>query len=290
MVRYICTNCTRQTPSLYKVYSTPGSIQLTSCQSCNNDVDLYVEREWLLVAMDCILHRPEAFRHVLYNRAPFCHIITDDGTWNCSGLFQMSIATYALRLSLWYVLESGKDEGQERNMAGNDALQILLRTFIGDFVLITCTILTGMFIIHFSSTGETRKPKDSGSLTGFDSSFIFRICLAIVMPNVFHAITLSVSIWENSSTVCMLGTLFVLSLQRMGVSMVMEERCRNRNIRKVQVNAVVEKEGPNQQLPLVSMYYLPSFPFMLGMMIHLALQYLFFGKLTQIMHWDVSNK
>ncbi|KAL7474797.1 hypothetical protein ACHAW6_000752 [Cyclotella cf. meneghiniana] len=78
MIAYICTNCSRPTSSLYKVYSSPGSIQLTTCQACLHDIDPYIEREWLLVAMDCVLHRPEALRHVMYNREPCSSLASDE--------------------------------------------------------------------------------------------------------------------------------------------------------------------------------------------------------------------
>jgi Arv1-like family len=42
-------------------------IKLTTCQSCGQNVDPYVERDALLVAMDCLLLREQACRHVLCN-------------------------------------------------------------------------------------------------------------------------------------------------------------------------------------------------------------------------------
>ena len=38
-----------------------------TCSQCHKMVDPYIEREWLLVVIDCILLREEAYRHVLYN-------------------------------------------------------------------------------------------------------------------------------------------------------------------------------------------------------------------------------
>ncbi|OEU22739.1 hypothetical protein FRACYDRAFT_232898 [Fragilariopsis cylindrus CCMP1102] len=47
--------------------TTISSIKAMNCDICQRIVDPYTEREWLLVAIDCILLRPEAYRHVLYN-------------------------------------------------------------------------------------------------------------------------------------------------------------------------------------------------------------------------------
>lgn len=45
------------------------------CQNCQRIVDPYIEREWLLVVIDCILLRPEAYRHILYNNKDFSRYI-----------------------------------------------------------------------------------------------------------------------------------------------------------------------------------------------------------------------
>ena len=54
--------------------SQVSSIKAMSCVNCHRPVDPYTERECLLVTIDCILLRPEAYRHVLYN--------TQDLSWS----------------------------------------------------------------------------------------------------------------------------------------------------------------------------------------------------------------
>jgi hypothetical protein len=70
---YVCVFCGTPCAALYrKLTSTTTDVSLSSikamnCDICQRIVDPYTEREWLLVAIDCILLRPEAYRHVLYN-------------------------------------------------------------------------------------------------------------------------------------------------------------------------------------------------------------------------------
>jgi hypothetical protein len=152
--------------------------------------------------------------------------------------------------------------------SGNDKLQhdsdingpvtVVIQMLIGDFVLITSTILTGIMMLR-----KSELVKDEYHL---DSLFISRIYLAISIPNLFHAVTVTVSIWEKSFTTFMLGSLFVLSLQRMGVAIVMEERYSNRSTK----TGRTEKMHQNC---IISSYCLPqSFPFMIGTMICIAFQ------------------
>src|SRR5687768_9164324 len=65
---YYCINCLTPTGSLYRIYNSPTSVKLIQCTKCHDDVDDYIERDWLLVVIDLILLREEAYRHVLCNR------------------------------------------------------------------------------------------------------------------------------------------------------------------------------------------------------------------------------
>ena len=77
--RYTCIHCLQPTPILYRQYSTKYNIKLQQCtststtktsiSSCSKDVDPYIEYELLLVCMDMILFRKNAFRHFLFNRS-----------------------------------------------------------------------------------------------------------------------------------------------------------------------------------------------------------------------------
>ena len=55
--------------SLFVEY-TAGNIKLTRCK-CGSVADKYVEYENILIAIDIILLRKAAYRHVLYNEHQF---------------------------------------------------------------------------------------------------------------------------------------------------------------------------------------------------------------------------
>ena len=259
------------TSTLYKVYSTPGSIQLSTCRSCGHDVDPYIEREWLLVIMDCVLHRPEAFRHVLYNREPFCDFkwsfesctdqqITEkkhDGDDNASSssassqnsnlqhfkkLIRYTAISSLLRIYIWYVINDGKMEaaGEHVNNQGSgdgiakESLTVALEALLGEVILILATILSSVIVAQQVGSrieGNNAKPNKSKAPKmmdrDFSTFFHSRMYLALTLSSFFHIVTIFVLIWEKSLTVCSLGTLFVLSLQRMGIATVLNEQtCR----------------------------------------------------------------
>jgi len=68
-----CVHCGESIEFLYKEYSK-GNIRLTHCIKCNHVADDYIECEFVLVFLDLILHKIQAYRHILFNRAPFCEL------------------------------------------------------------------------------------------------------------------------------------------------------------------------------------------------------------------------
>ena len=81
--RYRCLSCGSPSPDFYRLLSANGqpdaakkntttsrtaNLQLTECQTCGAVVDPYMELEWLLVGLNLILLRQEAYRHVYWNR------------------------------------------------------------------------------------------------------------------------------------------------------------------------------------------------------------------------------
>lgn len=234
-MKYICTNCAKGTPTLVRVFSTPGSIQLSTCKGCGDDVDPYIEREWLLVVMDCVLHRPEAYRDVLYNREPFSRIgLEYVDNYNEFGRFRQLLRYSAIaaliRTYFWHTAK-GEGNGSGENLA--KLLVVLFQSFVCENMMAMATIVSSLMIIAWASTkGKSSTVTTSKVTTSKSSSssfFCSKLYLAVTIPSFFHLVTVFALIWENSTTVCLLGTLFVLSLQRIAVATVMDERLRGEN-------------------------------------------------------------
>lgn len=70
-MRNICIECGQQTASLYKDYGSKGSIMLSQCESCSCFVDKYLEFDLIVIFMDLILLKKQAYRHMIFNRLRF---------------------------------------------------------------------------------------------------------------------------------------------------------------------------------------------------------------------------
>jgi hypothetical protein len=206
-------------------------------------VDPYIEREWLLVVMDCVLHRPEAFRHALYNREPFSKISAQDVQRQQSdnvddynkfdGLRQLlrySFIAALIRTYLWHATTTGEENESGQHSA--KLLVVLFQSLVGENIMAIATIVSASIIVKKSMKGRnsysSKAAKTSTESNDVLSAFFYsRLYLAVTVPSFFHLVTIFAIIWENSATVCLLGTLFVLSLQRIGVATVVEERLRS---------------------------------------------------------------
>lgn len=93
MKSYCCVECGCHVDHVYKEYSK-GNIRLSICNKCNQTVDKYVEYENILIFIDLLLHKPQAYRHVMYNHKPS---FTKNHAWKfafISTLLDMNMKAY----------------------------------------------------------------------------------------------------------------------------------------------------------------------------------------------------
>jgi hypothetical protein len=179
---YRCVHCATPCASLYRQYtSSPSSIKLTACQTCGNDVDPYIEREWLLVSLDCILLRLPAYRHVLYHRL-------DSDSLSYRRMLQTLLASSILQSYLtWEACRTSGDVSVPFN-------KLMIQSIAGLLIFSVC---------------------------GYTSDCFRRVFLAICAPTSFQVVTVFVLVWENTATVRILGSLLVLIYQAASMSVVM---------------------------------------------------------------------
>ncbi|KCV69188.1 hypothetical protein, variant [Fonticula alba] len=72
-----CVTCGARMEYLFREHGAgPVQIRQIVCSKCNQPGDPYYERPFALAAIDFILHRPQAHRHIHFNRiglGPACH-------------------------------------------------------------------------------------------------------------------------------------------------------------------------------------------------------------------------
>ena len=196
---YVCVHCGTPCAALYRrlnVSTSSSTIQAMTCTNCGKLVDPYTEQEWLLVAIDCILMREEAYRHVLYN--------VDE-------LKRMGILTMTQCLLGWSILDAylrtvlATEPSQPANT--KDTLSLGL---FGSAVLTSALVV----VIQCGLLNLMHQQELPGA----------KLFWALLLPLSFSIVTVFVRIWEDSSTVRTLGSLLTAYWQWLAVGLVTKNR------------------------------------------------------------------
>lgn len=196
-------------------------------------VDPYIERELLLVLMDTLLHRKNAFRHLLFHRRlldpnhyaaetiqsalalAFCAIVMDayikyDKALTIDGVDRNN--------------DSGGDPSVGSDGNGNALPELILLSCIEYIaMLLGCIAAAQVYCAYLSlcqkNVDDNRLP---ASIFMYHRQFT-NFFLAINMPVIFlNSITIFFLIWENTVTIRVLSYLFALSFQRLALQVVLE--------------------------------------------------------------------
>ncbi|TMS12674.1 Protein ARV1 [Larimichthys crocea] len=94
-----CVECNEKASELHRDYSN-GILKITICGSCQKPVDKYIEYDPVIILIDAILCKTQAFRHILFNTRLNIH-------WKLCVFFLLCDAY--LRWSLLHVSEPSSD-------------------------------------------------------------------------------------------------------------------------------------------------------------------------------------
>ncbi|XP_077366819.1 protein ARV1 isoform X2 [Festucalex cinctus] len=67
-----CIECNEKATELHRDY-TNGILKITLCSSCQKPVDKYIEYDPVIILIDAILCKTQAFRHILFNTSLDIH-------------------------------------------------------------------------------------------------------------------------------------------------------------------------------------------------------------------------
>lgn len=184
---YICVHCKTPCAHLYRRLSfSLSSIKALTCKNCNKQLDPYIEQEWLLVILDCILFREEAFRHVLFN--------VDGLQVTKVSMILKFVAAASIVDGFSRCMESVQNSHTEVDIKNdNGFLQITALAFVYcGGLMFRC-----LFLQAFLTPGEKSAGVNS------------KILWALLLPSCFSLVVVFVNIWESSVTVQLIGSLLI---------------------------------------------------------------------------------
>jgi hypothetical protein len=230
-----------------------SSIKAMHCEHCKRIVDPYIEREWLLVVIDCTLLRPEAYRHILYNHHDFSwHVhaqktktgkqqqdekaIPNSASTAAAStplvqrLIQWTLVSSLFHAYLKYqtLIQTQHQLVTLRMFSDADSSTLLYATFFGTSVLDLAVqwfaIYGFMRLLPAPSNGKAidseRTESAKPSPPPPSHSMAYQIYLAMLLPTSFQVVSILVLLWENSKTTRALGSLLVACWQSLGISLI----------------------------------------------------------------------
>lgn len=256
-----CISCLTPSPTLFKQYrsnatstaaaaATAASIKLSPCSRCEKNVDPYCEREWLLVILDLVLLRHEAYRHVLYNRLQLLLATEENDSSSKLGMLHLkfhakkqarpghfgnfSVVLMALGAGflqaclLWQAREARNEQVADFHDTINlvryharNFMYLVLRSLLGCGVFLLVLTCSWRKSLHLWNQHETKVFSNAT-----------RLFHALLLPYSFHLATLLMhTIWENTITVLLLGSVLVLVYQFMAVVAATETLNQTANMR-----------------------------------------------------------
>ena len=250
--KYRCVHCLEPCTSLYTTYgnknstsSSPGveelsqnsstnnsTLKLNHCSVCLQIVDPYCEREWLLIFVDLLLLRQEAYRHVLCNNTTISNNTTTINDGNRSNLIHFiktiwkdlvlccllnvyhkyqSIGDYTESITNFIVSDNSLDPDVSTKFI-TEAVMI----FSSYFILYLCgwILFIGIIVLFGTYTTKTIQGDKTKSYTQ-QQGYSIMLLKSVLWPSLACQIaTCWVEIWENSDTTRLLGcTIFQLLYQ-----------------------------------------------------------------------------
>ncbi|CAN0135598.1 unnamed protein product [Ascophyllum nodosum] len=225
----VCVECGRPVPRLFREYNK-GSIRLGRCDFCRSVADKYIECEFVLVAIDLVLHRVQAYRHLLFNRRPFS-IHSFHGR-----LWQLGMAMSALDAHLRHTALSSEAAEPSWNVPQPEekdieplweAGGILLASMIEHAFFCGGAVLCGRIATEAFRRQRNRdlsqRSDDYSPVPGeFGASpAASKMYMALVYPMFFRLLAAFVMIWDRQVTILNTTEIFVATMQFVALSAVL---------------------------------------------------------------------
>ncbi|XP_004493388.1 protein ARV 2-like isoform X2 [Cicer arietinum] len=199
---YKCIQCGFTIKTLYLQYS-PGNIRLMKCDNCKAVADEYIECEFMIIVIDLILHKPKAYRHLLYNVINQETLKFQGLLWKLASIFLLFDAYKCL------ILEYSKGKlGSSMSYSSLVSLccKMLMDVFLGNFMFLLTFFFMVKIFLHIS-IGVSRC---NDILLGLLISCYFKIFLIAMM------------VWEFPSSVVFIIELFCFSSNAVALKVMTE--------------------------------------------------------------------
>ncbi|KAI7899425.1 Arv1-like family-domain-containing protein [Cokeromyces recurvatus] len=149
-----CVECGASVANLYTQYSK-DNIRLTTCDHCNQFADKYIEHDFVIVFIDMLLHKPQVYRHLLFNR-----ITEQDGLEPHVFRFAILLILFEVYIK-WFRLERYYTEYDSKftQLPLYGQYLYLLAICVFEFIIFHCCVNLIIRLYYFMKNEKSKKVK-----------------------------------------------------------------------------------------------------------------------------------
>ncbi|XP_052194233.1 protein ARV 2-like isoform X2 [Diospyros lotus] len=193
-MEFRCVECGFQLASdkaLFIQYS-PGNIRLMKCENCKAVADEYIECEIMILLIDLVLHKPKAYRHLLYN-------LLNRQVVNLEGLFWKSISAFLLLDAFTILVLNWSEENWSLSVSFSSLVlgctKMLMNLLLRNFMFLCILLLANRYFLD-AHVGVSRCTD---------------ILFAIFVSSYLKIFLITMLVWEFPYSVLFIIDMFVLS-------------------------------------------------------------------------------
>lgn len=194
----ICVECAAPVGYLYTVLAD-NNIHATKCDNCGQFADKYIESESVLVAIDVLLLRPSAIRHIVFNEShqEIAYAMNDLKSLQSSDAHKPSqplfwgISSHIFRLILLTILSDVYFEWVDCEKLTDPIHKAYLThiPFLCQYIIFLILCVTETFLVHFAVRKTTALITKNHSSGG-------NISTALLIGSYFKFLPLLTHIWN----------------------------------------------------------------------------------------------
>ena len=182
----VCVECGKEAQEAYKELRG-GIIRLSHCEACTKVVDKYVEYDAVLIILDILLHKAQAYRHLLFNRCLDVH-------WQLSLVYLLCDAY----IKWWYLRHFDKTTNTNSDPSklskNQEEISLLELHF---YIMLGVAVVE--FVAFLSCTYGTLTLTSKFTRESICSSFK-EISLALLISSFAKTFVIPVVLWGPSET------------------------------------------------------------------------------------------
>lgn len=183
----ICIECGHRASELYRDFQG-GIIKISHCAKCLGIVDKYIEFDSVIICLDAILHKPQTYRHLLFN-------IDTSSTWKLVMIFLLCDTYIKWSSQKAFLGNSSSGENHLFYAAFESEIYSVFLIVYLEWMLLCGSVFLLLNLLHVCSASVPLSPN---LLKPFSKASVVLIHRVLVVSSFGKLLAIPVIIWGQT--------------------------------------------------------------------------------------------